>query len=270
MTEKETVPIWSLLAPEHAEALERLFQEELERQKLDALAEFAAGAGHEINNPLAVISGRAQILLREITNEEHRKHLASIVAQVRRAYEMIADIRLFARPPKPEPSETNIRDILQNVVARFSDGTPDGKIVWDLHNVSADVRLVVDSGFLETIVTALCKNAVEALGTQGVIKISCEYCSKVPPPVFGNHSPDEMPRTRVTIIIEDNGPGIPPEHLPLLFSPYFSGRQAGRGLGFGLCKARRLLELMGGRITVENRTPNGARFVVILQEMSPD
>jgi len=270
MTEKKQVPIWSLLVPEHTEPLERLFREELERQKMDALAEFAAGAGHEINNPLAIIGGRAQLLLREISNPEHRKHLASILAQVRRAYEMIADIRLFARPPKPEFSHVNVSAILRDVASRFfdatSDVTSDNKIVWDLHNVTDDVRIDADGAFLETIFSALCKNAVEAIGQQkigqheieqqGQINISCEYC---------------LAGVRVTI--DDSGPGISPEHLPLIFSPYFSGRQAGRGLGFGLCKAWRLLGLMGGSIKAENRTPKGTRFVVTLcntpQECTP-
>ncbi|MCL2624022.1 MAG: ATP-binding protein [Planctomycetaceae bacterium] len=296
MTEKDDatsatikVPIWSLLVPEHAETLERLFRDELEQQKLDALAEFAAGVGHEINNPLAIIGGRAQLLLREISNPEHQKHLASILVQVRRAYEMIADIRLFARPPKPEPSDVSVSDILRDVATRFFDATTEKSIVWDLHNVTAesrpkrpaadDVRIYADAAFLETIFTVLCKNAVEAVGsvsvrcgkqhatpgntggiqtktpgsTEGQIKLSCEYC---------------LAGVRVTI--DDNGPGIPPEHLPLIFSPYFSGRQAGRGLGFGLCKAWRLLGLMGGTIKAENRTPNGARFTVTLRNMPQD
>jgi signal transduction histidine kinase len=256
MTEKNTVPIWSLLVPEHAETLERLFREELEQQKLEALAEFAAGAGHEINNPLAIISGRAQLLLRETPNPEHQKHLASIIAQVRRAYEMIADIRLFARPPKPGLSQVNVPAVLRGVVTGFFDLTSEKNIVWDLHNVAGDVQISADPAFLETIFSALCKNAIEAvgqaIGQQGQIKLTCEYC--------GNG---------VVVLIEDNGPGIPTEHLPLLFSPYFSGRQAGRGLGFGLCKAWRLLGLMGGTIKAENRRPNGARFVITFRSAIP-
>ncbi|MCL2119064.1 MAG: ATP-binding protein [Planctomycetaceae bacterium] len=254
MTEKTPVPIWSLLVPKHAETLERLFREELEQQKLDALAEFAAGAGHEINNPLAIISGRAQILLREISNPEHQKHLTSILVQVRRAYEMIADIRLFARPPKPELSDVNVSAILYDVAARFSDVTSsETNITWDLHNVNDDVRTTADPAFLETIFSVLCKNAVEAIGQQGRIKLTCECCAN-----------------RVVVLIEDDGPGIPPEHLTLIFSPYFSGRQAGRGLGFGLCKAWRLLGLMGGTIKAENRTPKGARFTVTLRNTPRD
>jgi len=251
MTDREPVPIWSLLLPEHAETFERLFREELEQQKMDALAEFAAGAGHEINNPLAIIGGRAQLLLREISNPDHQKHLASILTQVRRAYEMIADIRLFARPPKPEPSDVVVSTILRDIAARFYDATSEKSIVWDLHNVTDDIRIYADSSFLETIFVVLCKNAVEAVGQQGHIKLSCEYC---------------LAGARVTI--DDNGSGIPPEHLSLIFTPYFSGRQAGRGLGFGLSKAWRLLELMGGTIKVENRKPKGTRFVVTLRDMS--
>ncbi|MDR0337195.1 MAG: hypothetical protein LBI18_08910, partial [Planctomycetaceae bacterium] len=95
--------------------LREKFSDELERQKLDALAEFAAGAGHEINNPLAIISGHAQLLLREIENTEHRRQLAVITAQVKRAYEMIADIRYFARPPKPEIEHVNLITWLQSL-----------------------------------------------------------------------------------------------------------------------------------------------------------
>ena len=80
-------------------ALEDRFRRDLEQEKLAALAEFAAGAGHEINNPLTVIAGRAQLFLREETDPERRRGLALINAQAMRVYEMIADLRLFARPP---------------------------------------------------------------------------------------------------------------------------------------------------------------------------
>ena len=82
--------------------LEADFQRTLETEKLEAMAEFAAGAGHEINNPLTVISGRAQLLLRDETDPERRHALALISAQAMRVYEMIADMMLFARPPRPE------------------------------------------------------------------------------------------------------------------------------------------------------------------------
>ena len=83
------------------------------------MAEFAAGAGHEINNPLTVISGRAQLLLREETDPERRHALALISAQAMRVYEMIADMMLFARPPRPELQPVELVELIDELVADF-------------------------------------------------------------------------------------------------------------------------------------------------------
>ncbi|MGC3972649.1 MAG: histidine kinase dimerization/phospho-acceptor domain-containing protein [Pirellulales bacterium] len=91
--------------------------EELECAKLEALAEFAAGAGHEINNPLAVISGRAQMLLRDEKDPERRRELGIIRAQALRIHEMIADLMLFARPPLPQRAACDLSAIVDAAVA---------------------------------------------------------------------------------------------------------------------------------------------------------
>ncbi len=76
------------------------FERRLEEEKLAALVELAYGASHEINNPLANIATRAQVLLREEPHPERRRMLSAIHAQAMRAHEMIADLMLFARPPR--------------------------------------------------------------------------------------------------------------------------------------------------------------------------
>ena len=80
--------------------------------KLEALAEFAAGAGHEINNPVATIVGRAELLLKGETNPERRQALLTIGAQALRIRDMIGDLMLFARPPKPELQSLNLVEVL--------------------------------------------------------------------------------------------------------------------------------------------------------------
>ena len=84
------------------------------------MAEFAAGAGHEINNPLTVISGRAQLFLRDEADPERRHALALISAQAVRVYEMIADMMLFARPPKPDLQRVEMVALIDAVVADLS------------------------------------------------------------------------------------------------------------------------------------------------------
>ena len=74
--------------------------EKVEHAKLDAVKELAYGASHEINNPLANISARAQALLRDEADPERRRALEAIHQQALRAHEMIADLMLFARPPR--------------------------------------------------------------------------------------------------------------------------------------------------------------------------
>src|ERR1043166_9640318 len=91
--------------------------DEVERAKLAALAEFAAGAGHEINNPLAVITGRVQLLLRGERDPERRRDFAMIHTQALRIHEMIVDLMLFARPPEPQPRSCDVGAIVEAAVA---------------------------------------------------------------------------------------------------------------------------------------------------------
>ncbi len=93
----------------------------LEDAKLAALAEFAAGTGHEINNPLATIVGRAQALLKHETDPGRRQSLATIAAQAFRIRDMIGDLMVFARPPAPAPERLLVNEAVSAVVARFQD-----------------------------------------------------------------------------------------------------------------------------------------------------
>ena len=209
----------------------------LEQQKLDALAEFAAGVGHEINNPLAIIGGRAGLLLREIENPEHRRQLGVIVAQVKRAYEMIADIRFFARPPQPEPITFNLTFELEKLVAEQMPLMEESGVTFHAIIDSAGDPLVnTDPVLLHIAVNVLCNNAREATQcTKGTVWLSLRRTESV-----------------WEILVKDNGPGISEEIRPLIFDPYYSGRQAGRGLGFGLPKAWRIMQLLGGTIRYES------------------
>src|SRR6267142_1449058 len=94
---------------------------QIDELKLRALAEFAAGAGHEINNPVATIVGYAQQLLAGETDPDRRHALATIGAQAYRIRDMIGDIMLFARPPAPNPRHIELSEVLREVVGKTSD-----------------------------------------------------------------------------------------------------------------------------------------------------
>ena len=215
------------------------FEEELERQKLDALAEFAAGAGHEINNPLTIIGGHAQQLLREVENPQHRRLLAIITAQVKRIYEMIADIRLFARPTKPEMCPFDLVANLRRLAAEQMPFFQEVGLNLEFSTDREEWEIESDPVQIHIVVAALCDNAREA-GGNAVIRIQ------------GSE-----------IIVDDDGPGIPAEIRSLVFDPYFSGRHAGRGLGFGLSKAWRILQQLDGSLRLDvPESGRGVRAVV--------
>jgi len=223
--------------------------ESLEQQKLEALAEFAAGAGHEINNPLAIIGGRAQLLLREIEHPEHRRQLGVILAQVKRAYEMIADIRFFARPPQPEPVVFSLCEELQVLVNEQMPLMSEAGVAFHAEIDSMDDPMVEsDPVLLHVAASVLCNNAREAVQPTGG-NVSLRLC----------HQGDAW-----EISVQDDGPGVSEETRPLIFDPYYSGREAGRGLGFGLPKAWRIMQLLGGSIRHEQPSEQGALFVLTL------
>ena len=227
--------------------LESDFQRTLEVEKLEAMAEFAAGAGHEINNPLTVISGRAQLLLREETDPERKHALALISAQAMRVYEMIADMMLFARPPRPERQSVELIKLIDDLIADFLPRCDRQQTLLCRTCEPGPNLIEADPAQLNVALRAMCQNSLEALGSGGHIEIAIER--------IGND---------VRIRITDDGPGIKPEERRHLFDPYYSARQAGRGLGLGLSKAWRIITNHGGRIDVESEPGHGATFTITL------
>ncbi len=231
--------------------LEKSFEETLETEKLEAMAEFAAGAGHEINNPLAIIAGRAQLFLRDETDPERRRELALMNAQVKRAYEMIADMRLFARPPRPELETVDLVGLIDTLVADLTPQAAERSVTLCRQGDAGPIEAEIDPTQLSVAIHAMCRNSLEAIGYDGRIVIN----------VRGTNDEAE-------ICVGDNGPGIAPEHRRHLFDPFYSSRQAGRGLGLGLSKCWRIVTVHHGRIRVES-SPDGALLTIILPRRQP-
>lgn len=217
-------------------------QAELSRsQALAALGEIAAGAAHEMNNPLTVISGRSQLLARSLTEPTARLMAEQIHEQSHRISDMITALRLFAEPTKPRRAETNISELLEKVVKETATRYPKGVGV----KVVADQALPAVSVDPEQIGRAVCelvRNAFEAEESSQV-----EVCVQI-------DSADD----RLKISVTDNGTGLSKHALTHAFDPFFSAKPAGRQPGLGLAQARRIVEAHGGQITLENRRPRGA------------
>jgi signal transduction histidine kinase len=227
--------------------MEKNFQEALESEKLEAMAEFAAGAGHEINNPLTVIAGRAQLLLQQETDPERRRSLALINSQAMRVYEMIADMMLFARPPQPIFAIVDVSKIIDESLNEFRTIAAAQETALVRAGHTGPVEIQADAVQLTVAIRALCQNSLDTLEHGGQIEIGLES--------------DE---NEATIRVADNGPGITPDQRRHIFDPFYSARQAGRGLGLGLSKCWRIITNHGGRIEVDSRPAHGATFVIVM------
>ena len=218
------------------------------RAKLEALAEFAAGAGHEINNPVATIVGRAELLLKGESNPERRQALLTVGAQALRIRDMIGDLMLFARPPKPEPTALNLIEVVDDVLHKL-DATLQAKSLTAVRQGESPVPIFADPVQLRVVISNLLLNSVNASAVGGSITVDCS-CGEADS------------RRWAVLAIHDRGTGLSAIEREHLFDPFFSGRQAGRGLGFGLCKCWRIVELHGGRIDCESSAEDGTTFRV--------
>jgi signal transduction histidine kinase len=165
---------------------------------------------------------------------------------------------LFARPPQLEPGEVTLSDVVADVFRELADdaarqGT---RLVFESNDEgSPPLRITADAGQLRVALKAVVQNSLEAIGGGGLVAVTFERSKP------NGHA---LRGEQCRIVVSDTGPGIPPEVRRHLFDPFYSGREAGRGLGFGLSKAWRIVTAHGGLIDVASEPGRGATIALCL------
>lgn len=226
------------------------FERRVEREKLDSLKELAYGASHEINNPLANIAARAQTLLDDEQDPQRRQKLIAIHRQAMRAHEMISDLMLFARPPKLNRRSFALATLIHKVNGGLSSLAQERSIQLDF--IESELGEVsADEAQLGVALHALVKNSIEAVDEGGSVSVAARRT-------------DIKGDPWVEIVVVDDGPGISADARRHIFDPFYSGREAGRGLGFGLSKCWRIVTDHGGQILVQCPAAGGAEVSILL------
>ena len=219
----------------------------LRDSKLASLAEFAAGAGHEINNPLAVISSHAQRLARTEPDDERAESLRTIIKQTQRIHALLRDMMQFARPPRPDARAFSACELLSALRDEFAPVAAAREVKLTIDQPAADVWLAADVKQVRHAVGAVVRNGIEAAPPGGWVKVVCV-----------------VETGRVEVLVEDSGPGLTAEVEAHAFDPFYCGRSAGRGRGLGLATAWRFARQNGGDVR-HDTTPDGpTRFVVVV------
>jgi hypothetical protein len=235
------------VAGEEAAVSDSAFAAALAEARLEALREFAYGAGHEINNPLANIAARAQALLVDEQDPERRRRLATIVDQAFRARDMIGGLMVFARPPRPQPAATPLAEIVRSVIEPLQATAAARGLRLENAPAPTPLEVLVDAGQAVEALRAVVLNAIEAVEDGGRVTIGVREAGEA-----------------VEVEVADDGRGMDAATLRRAFDPFFSGREAGRGIGLGLPKAWRLVELNGGTVAVDSRPGGGTRVALTL------
>ena len=232
------------------QSLARAQDELAENRTLGALIEMAAGAAHELNTPLTVIAGRAQLMMKKAKPPE-RKTWQLISEQSRQISDIITDLMALASPPVPKPGRADAAALLAEAQRDFfASNHPRGaETRVDLEPGMPSPTLWADAAQIRQVLVELITNAASAATDRPQVRITAQA--------------DPVQQT-VLIIATDAGPGMDAQTLRQVYTPLFSRQKAGRRRGMGLPRAHRYVEINGGRMWIESAPGRGTTVYIQL------
>ncbi len=216
-------------------------------ERLAALGQLSAGLAHELRNPLGTMRGSAEMLVKSLpADNEIAAELAGFISsEVDRINSLVTRFLEFARPLELRPQPAELSEVCDRAVAQLERDRP-GQEVTVYKNYSPDVRpFEFDSELIERVVYNLLLNAAQATPPGGVVTMKTRLV-------------DGM----VEISVIDRGQGVDPRHIENIFNPFFTTKKDGVGLGLAIVS--KIVDLHGGKITVESDPGKGSVFRVFL------
>ncbi len=209
--------------------------------QLVALGELAAGVVHQVRNPLTIITGRAELLLRQVEHENQRDDLESIIHEVNQIALSISTFLQCAKPFEFRPRECEASAIMERAVANCAHQAEAKSVAVVIHPTDRLEVMHVDGNRIVEALTNVVINGIEAAPEGGRVELFA-------------HQVGRMTVFRVV----DNGPGVHVEEGVDVFSPFYTGKRDGTGLGLSI--AQRIFTLQGGTVRYHNLDGGGACF----------
>lgn len=223
--------------------------------KLAAIGEMAAGVAHELNNPMTVIIGTAQLLLRETENENQEAELlGDIVNSGLRCKKIVQNLLTFSRQDQYPLTPTNLNEEVERVLSLIQYQINRSKTTI-VQNLDQSLPRVTANGHqLQQVMINFLLNARDALeGIEDAKVIEIVTATR-----------EEGGKIWAVVTVKDSGIGIEPENLPKIFNPFYTSKEASKGTGLGLSVSLGIAEAHGGTIEVESERGKGSVFTLVL------
>ncbi len=238
---------------ERAAQQKRLEEQLQQSEKLASLGQMVATIAHEIRNPLGIIRSSAEMLVKKSNPDPARMKKLSgvIVEEASRLSAILTDFLDFARPRVPRSTPIDVRNVLSRVRNNLDQALQERSITWVEHNSNGETPLVLgDEDLLYQAFLNIAMNAFEAMERDGTLTVTIE-------------PEDES----VRVGFSDTGPGIKQEHIPKVFTPFFTTNQMGTGLGLSV--VHNIITAHSGELSVESKEGEGATFHIFLPKGDP-
>ena len=229
----------------------KLEQQIIQSERLAAMGQMIGGFAHELNNPLTSILGMSELLQEGEAPEGVRRQMVVLQQQARRAAEIVQNLMYFSRPPAPGKSPIDLGELVQRTLHLHAYSLRKSNITVDFLKEPGVPTVSGDSHQLMQVFLNLILNSEQAMREvrdRGTLRIRIEKHEK-----------------SVSVIFQDDGPGISPDILPNIFDPFYTTKRPGRGTGLGLSISKAILREHNGNVEAASGPGGGAVFTVTLR-----
>ncbi len=226
--------------------------------RLSMVGTMAAGLAHEIKNPLGGIKGAAQLLQMELDEGSSLIEYPQImIRETERVNRIIEELLDLSRPRQAARTEVNLGRLLNEIILLQRHAFAEKDVRFTIHLDPSIPSILGDGNLLTQLFLNLIKNAGEAVEQAGEVIITTRIDSD-----YHLSAPGERAVPLVKILVEDDGPGIPKEQRDRIFTPFYTTKTGGTGLGLATCQ--KIVSDHHGLLSVKPRKSGGTCFSVSL------
>ncbi|MBM4055675.1 MAG: PAS domain-containing protein [Planctomycetes bacterium] len=231
------------------EELKSLQNQLLQAEKMASIGLLASSLAHELDTPLATISGYCELLMEDVHDEKALGKIKTISDQIAKCQNTVRNLLVFSRKSDSEKKEYNINTLITTILALVEHRLKINKI--NIHRTFDNQLppLFIEGNQIQQVILNLVNNSVDALPNGGDLFIKTRK---------------NIEEKSVEIVFEDTGTGIPEEYHSRIFEPFFTTKEQGKGTGLGLSICKDIISAHNGSIRLDRNSDKGARFIISL------